>query len=80
VLAGPNEISMLHIDAMKIVHRTQIECSKKNNAAYEAWTFKEEANLNSVSDHSEHRHKRKIWDQALMRTSKLLCIGSAVID
>jgi tryprostatin B 6-hydroxylase len=66
---GPNEISISHIDALQKVHGIQTGCSKKNNAGYEGLQFKGERNLDSVTDHGEHRMRRKVWDKALSKTT-----------
>ncbi|KAK4096444.1 cytochrome P450 [Parathielavia hyrcaniae] len=71
VRVGPNEISISHIDALKQIHGLQTACSKKNNASYDVIQFKGEFNLDSITDHAEHRQRRKIWDKALSKTTAL---------
>ncbi|KAK4123026.1 cytochrome P450 [Parathielavia appendiculata] len=71
VRVGPNEISISHADALKQIHGLQTACSKKNNASYEAIQFRGEHNLDSLTDHAEHRQRRKVWDKALSKATAL---------
>ncbi|KAI5460133.1 L-ornithine-N5-monooxygenase [Mariannaea sp. PMI_226] len=65
VRIGPNEISILNADAYEKVHGYRTKCSKKDTGVFDSLTYKGEHRLVSITDHTQHRKRRKIWDQSL---------------
>ncbi|KAF9873728.1 cytochrome p450 [Colletotrichum karsti] len=65
VRVGPNDISIVNLDAFSKLHGPQAKATKRNTGFYDALIAKGELNLDAISDNEMHRDRRRVWDQAL---------------
>ncbi|KAL6898691.1 cytochrome P450 [Trichoderma evansii] len=65
---GPNEVMTLSIDALQKVHGAGSQCSKQNTP-YETVNYNGHLNLDSITNHKDHRWRRQIWDKAFSTKS-----------
>ncbi|KXH31815.1 L-ornithine-N5-monooxygenase [Colletotrichum simmondsii] len=60
VRVGPNDISVVNLDAITNIHGPQTKCTKRNTGFYDALRTKGELNLDSLSHNEVHRDRRKV--------------------
>ncbi|OHW99436.1 cytochrome p450 [Colletotrichum incanum] len=65
VRIGPNDISIVNLEAFTNIHGPQTKCTKHNTGFYDVAAAKGELNLDSLWHNEQHRDRRKVWDQAL---------------
>ncbi|GKT54529.1 cytochrome P450 [Colletotrichum tofieldiae] len=63
--AGPNDISIVNLEAFANIHGPQTKCTKRNTGFYDASVAKGELNLDALWHNEQHRDRRRVWDQAL---------------
>lgn len=62
---GPNNISVVNLDAFNKIHGPQSKCTKRNTGFYDGLVSRGELNLDAIWHNETHRDRRKVWDQAL---------------
>ncbi|KAF6812374.1 L-ornithine-N5-monooxygenase [Colletotrichum musicola] len=65
VRVGPNDISVVNLDAFNKLHGPQTKVSKRNTGFYDGLVARGELNLDAIWHNETHRDRRKVWDQAL---------------
>ncbi|TID03657.1 Tryprostatin B 6-hydroxylase [Colletotrichum higginsianum] len=65
VRVGPNDMSIVNLDAFSKIHGPQAKSTKHNTGFYDELVTNGELNLDSLWHNEEHRDRRKVWDQAL---------------
>ena len=48
--------------------------SKKDTGFYDFLRYKGQPNLDTITDHAEHRERRKVWDKSLNIKCKTLTL------
>ncbi|SPO04003.1 uncharacterized protein DNG_06686 [Cephalotrichum gorgonifer] len=64
VRVAPNELSIVRVDAVRKIHGATTRCTKTNTGVYEYNRFRGVADLEFVTDRSEHRERRRVWHRA----------------
>ncbi|KAK1976881.1 L-ornithine-N5-monooxygenase [Colletotrichum cereale] len=65
VRVGPNDISIVNLEAYAQIHGPQSRCTKRDTVVYDGAITKGELNLDSLWHNEQHRDRRKVWEQAL---------------
>ncbi|OHF00837.1 L-ornithine-N5-monooxygenase [Colletotrichum orchidophilum] len=78
VRVGPNDISVVNLDAINKIHGPQTKCTKHNTGFYDALVTRGELNLDSLWHNEVHRDRRKIWDQALGSKGIILPFSASI--
>ncbi|KAF6830293.1 L-ornithine-N5-monooxygenase [Colletotrichum plurivorum] len=65
VRVGPNDISVVNLDAFNKLHGPQTKVTKHNTGFYDGLVARGELNLDAIWHNETHRDRRKVWDQAL---------------